>query len=642
MDEAPFQDDWMDRPKKTNTYDSGFYDLEVPDPLPATPDCYLANAWSRHGSMIHEPQQTSSQSRDNVAAGYDRRDHQNEHLRAYHHMDAPKRRATTPSLALRHAKQCCSRPGHSGNTPNAGKHDQAAITTTIEGSDGLALPPLFENLPQSLVVQSLSRPRSPRRMTIAEPSKEPPKSGLHGQGTCGKAQEGIPDWLCTVQSPSSPQSQFGHIDAQAHTARSYYGSPGCLPHELDKIRSDEGSSDYADSDMLESSGSVLGDSDLPWQTAEGPQNDLSRRLKSLYANCLYWLIYGQVIRSWQINERASGDDTTGSSQSNSISGSGYSLISQGKRRRGNDSEPGKKGNDDGREDDDDNCRSPQSSKKPRAKTSSTRRFACPFFKRHAHIFISCGMADHESPSRVKLHISRKHKLPIYCARCSDVFKYERERDLHLRENTCLLQPEVPRICATSEQLQRLSKRSTGKSDEERWNEIYTILFPGDPLPDSPYLDSTVSADVNLVREAFLHAAPSAVRTAVRMAIPGSSSQIADDELDQILLSTHVQVFDQILSAIRSTRSSTQGNTTQLSSYLNTSGTPDSGSGINLTAGDLIQGPGLVAESQVNTLDPTFVQGDTTLPSSMLEADLEEMAMMYPINWCFDQFDDLPA
>jgi hypothetical protein len=227
------------------------------------------------------------------------------------------------------------------------------------------------------------------------------------------------------------------------------------------------------------------------------------------------------------------------------------------------------------------------------------RLACPFFKRHPESFRTCGMSDHENSSRVKQHISRKHRMPIYCPRCSGTFKTEHERDTHVRDADCPVGPKANFICATAEQLRNLSRRNAHQRDRENWNAIYKILFPDDPLPESPYLDPLVSYEVNLVREAFLAAAPVAVRTAIQHVIPEEFSDSLQEELERVLRSTHAEIFDQILRRMREDREAARLNSTTTQSSLQTrvSCTPDSGIGSTAISGSSQDEPEPTLNSQ---------------------------------------------
>ncbi|GFF92607.1 hypothetical protein IFM53868_06901 [Aspergillus udagawae] len=159
-------------------------------------------------------------------------------------------------------------------------------------------------------------------------------------------------------------------------------------------------------------------------------------------------------------------------------------------------------------------------------------------------------------------------------------------DTNVRDADCPVGPKADFICATAEQLRKLGRRSVHQTDRDNWNAIYKTLFPDDPLPESPYLDPLVSYEVNLIREAFLTAAPVAVRTAIQHVIPEELSDTLQEELERILRSTHAEVFDQILRRMREDRESPRVDrtTTQSSSQVRVSSTPDSGIGSTIRSG----------------------------------------------------------
>ncbi|RHZ60680.1 uncharacterized protein CDV56_101288 [Aspergillus thermomutatus] len=251
--------------------------------------------------------------------------------------------------------------------------------------------------------------------------------------------------------------------------------------------------------------------------------------------------------------------------------------------------------------------SQEPSKRFKASKSEDRalRFACP--------------SDHENSSRVKQHISRKHRMPIYCPRCSEIFKTEHERDTHVRDADCPVGPKANLICATTEQLRKLSRRNIHQSDRENWNAIYKILFPDDPLPESPYLDPLVSYEVNLVREAFLTAAPVAVRTAIQHVIPEEISDTLQEELERVLRSTHAEVFDQILRRMRDDREAARVRHTTAPSLLQVglSSTPDSGIGSTVRSGSSQDEPEPILNSQdgLTSFDSAsfYLQNDGAIP-----------------------------
>lgn len=434
------------------------------------------------------------------------------------------------------------------------------------------------------------------------------------------------DFVKPVLQSSNESHTQDDQSATTTPAKSYHGCD-------EKSRSRSAATDSGDSEIYGDSDSmIVGEDEIP-MLEQGLSGKTTGLVKTLYANCLYNLVYRQVFYSCPANG--------GGPTSNAPCRSQSSTISKGKRNA--DHIYKEQSGGDGQNDDNGDSGPSRPRKLVRSQETSPRRLACPFFKRHPEIFRPCGMSDHESPSRVKLHISRKHKLPIYCPRCSQVFKCERERDSHVRQNSCPVKPQTEWICATSEKLQRLSKRSQGHTDRDKWNEIYNILFPGCTLPDSPYLDSTVSAEVNFVREAFLNAAPIATRTAIQHAIPEALRGTCAEELERVILSTHVEVFDRILSRMQPGQSGTPNQSSVAS---------DSGMGQSVNTGDEIPEEGFPVDYQATGQENRDVIGfdndnlfsdPPALPlSENMDDGLAQMLLQFPSDWSFDIPGDLPA
>ncbi|KAK4167466.1 hypothetical protein QBC43DRAFT_331733 [Cladorrhinum sp. PSN259] len=114
---------------------------------------------------------------------------------------------------------------------------------------------------------------------------------------------------------------------------------------------------------------------------------------------------------------------------------------------------------------------------------------------------------------VKLHIERCHQRPLYCPICQQVFPVTsktRNKDLddHIRENTCVKQPEHP---APSDKLSEAEIKSLfgkqwkqaphgpGVSEiEKKWYFAWDRLFPNTARPASIY--HLESAETELLRE----------------------------------------------------------------------------------------------------------------------------------------------
>jgi DNA-directed RNA polymerase subunit RPC12/RpoP len=366
------------------------------------------------------------------------------------------------------------------------------------------------------------------------------------------------------------------------------------------IRSPSGSetTDSGDSEMHADEESLFDDQDAHLYFGRKWNESTIKCLERIYKQKVYSLVGLRVLQHCNPHQEYGSSSSHVSAcvfQSGPENG-----TSSGKKRKQDDiSHEGNHGDHDDSNGDGDGSQEP--SKRLKASKSEDRalRFACPFFKRHPESFRVCGMSDHENSSRVKQHISRKHRMPIYCPRCSETFNTEHNRDTHVRDADCPVGPKADFICATAEQLRKLGRRSVRQTDRDNWNAIYKTLFPDDPLPESPYLDPLVSYEVNLIREAFLTAAPVAVQTAIQHVIPEELSDTLQEELERILRSTHAEVFDQILRRMREDRESPRVDhtTTQSSSQIRVSSTPDSGIRSTIRAGSSQDEPELTLNSQ---------------------------------------------
>ncbi|KAK4445420.1 hypothetical protein QBC34DRAFT_306863 [Podospora aff. communis PSN243] len=127
-----------------------------------------------------------------------------------------------------------------------------------------------------------------------------------------------------------------------------------------------------------------------------------------------------------------------------------------------------------------------------------KKFACPYFKRNRAKYskwTSCPGPGWDEVHRVKTHLYRRHALPIQCPRCWGVFKSDELLRTHLQQNPpCqMADNRTPVEGFTKDQEKRLRSRKKAQADtkdEDKWREIYTILFPDDDessIP-SPYYD----------------------------------------------------------------------------------------------------------------------------------------------------------
>jgi hypothetical protein len=89
------------------------------------------------------------------------------------------------------------------------------------------------------------------------------------------------------------------------------------------------------------------------------------------------------------------------------------------------------------------------------------------------------------------HLYRKHKRPIRCPRCLETFEKIKDMNLHIQDDErCQkrTRKEDDSEGFTVEQEQQLRSRENlkGKTQDIRWREVFTILFPDieeDEIPD---------------------------------------------------------------------------------------------------------------------------------------------------------------
>ncbi|KAK3358519.1 hypothetical protein B0T24DRAFT_540256 [Lasiosphaeria ovina] len=157
---------------------------------------------------------------------------------------------------------------------------------------------------------------------------------------------------------------------------------------------------------------------------------------------------------------------------------------------------------DDEDDSDHDGRRKRSKHPPSAKAAANnaevgKKFACPYFKRNRrkyHKWTSCPGPGWDEVHRVKTHLYRRHALPIQCPRCWEVFKSDNQLRSHLQQDPpCDIRESTPVEGFSKDQEKRLRSRKkvqNDMTDEDKWREIYMILFPDDDretIP-SPYYD----------------------------------------------------------------------------------------------------------------------------------------------------------
>ncbi|KAH8717068.1 hypothetical protein GQ44DRAFT_762312 [Phaeosphaeriaceae sp. PMI808] len=121
-----------------------------------------------------------------------------------------------------------------------------------------------------------------------------------------------------------------------------------------------------------------------------------------------------------------------------------------------------------------------------------RRFVCPYFKKDPLKPRSSGVCSGpgwQTIPRLKEHLHRDHTMPIHCRRCYVIFEHEAQLAEHSQSTeSCVKQDPIPMEGFDQNQGKLLRSRKLmfrAKSDEEKWNIIYLILFPDTAAGSQP-------------------------------------------------------------------------------------------------------------------------------------------------------------
>jgi len=128
--------------------------------------------------------------------------------------------------------------------------------------------------------------------------------------------------------------------------------------------------------------------------------------------------------------------------------------------------------------------------------AETRYWACPFYQNDHSLNLSCLRLELKRIVDVRQHLKRYH-APIRCPKCCDLFESKKERNDHFHLARCgterpHLPPEMTEDMWNLIAMRGLSKKRGNSVDEQRWFNIWEILFPGTTHPDSPYVGSEFS------------------------------------------------------------------------------------------------------------------------------------------------------
>ncbi|TGJ86841.1 hypothetical protein E0Z10_g1881 [Xylaria hypoxylon] len=265
-----------------------------------------------------------------------------------------------------------------------------------------------------------------------------------------------------------------------------------------------------------------------------------------------------------------------------------------------------------------------SRKRPRLEEDSGG-FACPFYKKDPWKFHLCLNYKLSKICYVKQHLSRYHNdASKYCPICHRQFNDEIERGSHILAKDCQQSQSTFHVM-TADQKKDIHLAAGRKiSVEEKWYQIWTILFPCAKRPDSPYVKGHVFAE-----------ALSSIRAFCR----GPGAHIVTQTFRQANyhgLTDH-DLFDEILSQIESqalthspeppsTLHLDDGIDTECTDSLNVSTSPDSHSANSINS--VLDSPSMVITGDYGLVIPHLLpisnDGQEALGSSSetLLCDLE--------------------
>lgn len=119
-------------------------------------------------------------------------------------------------------------------------------------------------------------------------------------------------------------------------------------------------------------------------------------------------------------------------------------------------------------------------KKVKAEETEIKRLACPFFKRDPHRYkdqSKCVGPGWTTVHRLKEHLYRRHRLPVHCLRCHNVFPNDQGLEQHSQSQAPCQRTAGAKtlegITSSQERQLRTRKRSD-RTEEEKWRGVYRI------------------------------------------------------------------------------------------------------------------------------------------------------------------------
>ncbi|KAI1079383.1 hypothetical protein F5B20DRAFT_544764 [Whalleya microplaca] len=176
------------------------------------------------------------------------------------------------------------------------------------------------------------------------------------------------------------------------------------------------------------------------------------------------------------------------------------------------------------------------SNKKRKKQHSAPKFGCPYFKKDPWKYHQCLNRKLSKISYVKQHLMRCHIGPkFYCPTCGQTFEKQDEVDGHIVARDCEPCQFYFEGMTMPQQTEVLNTTARSMNEDQKWYQIWSILFPSIPKPRSPYMEDTIVETMESIRS-FCH---------------GSGSQIVQETLrEEGFTESQFSIIDKIFERIQ--------------------------------------------------------------------------------------------
>ncbi|KAK3939249.1 hypothetical protein QBC46DRAFT_316115 [Diplogelasinospora grovesii] len=185
-------------------------------------------------------------------------------------------------------------------------------------------------------------------------------------------------------------------------------------------------------------------------------------------------------------------------------------------------------------------------------------FACPFCKhdpdRYKTVKTCCG-PGWINVHRVKEHIYRRHSSKGFCHRCGDHFENDDELKRHQRKETpCKLRTvNVPEGITDEQEKQLRARAKASCSEEEKWRDMYKIIFPDTKVP-SPFYDTIDSVVASVETKSSRFKDFDEFKEYVRRELPRLVKPIFEREVEILFESVQVKMKDRAAEILKDVQS----------------------------------------------------------------------------------------